>query len=111
MTFVMSIIFCLFATGFGQETTGGIEGTVKDPAGAVVPNVTLTITAAGSTASGTTTTGAGGGFRRTVTTNEEGFFRALQVPSGLYDLVTAASSGFGEARYENVVVALGQNNS
>ena len=48
---------CSFA--FGQETTGSIEGTVKDSAGALVPNVTLTITNARATASGTTTTGIG----------------------------------------------------
>ncbi|MBC7900802.1 MAG: TonB-dependent receptor, partial [Saprospiraceae bacterium] len=109
MTFVLSIVFCMAETGFGQETTGGIEGTVKDPAGAVVPNVTLTITAAGTTATGTTTTGSGGGFRRTITTNEEGFFRAIQVPPGVYSITTTASGGFGEVNYENVVVAIGRN--
>ena len=98
---------CTFA--FGQETSGSIEGTVKDPAGALVPNVALTITNAKAVASGTTTTGAGAGFRRTSTTNDEGFFRILQVPPGVYDVVTTASSGFGEARYENVTVAIGQS--
>jgi hypothetical protein len=98
---------CSFA--FGQETTGSIEGTVKDPAGALVPNVTLTITNANASSAGTTTTGTGSGFKRTITTNEEGFFRILQVPPGLYDVVTAASGGFGEARYENVSVTIGQS--
>ena len=103
-------IFCLSVTAvFGQETTGGIEGYVKDAAGAVVPNVTVTITTASGTASGTTTTGTGAGFRRTVTTNEEGFFRLVQVPPGTYNVVTTATSGFGESRYENVTVAIGQN--
>lgn len=104
----LSLVFCLSATVFGQETTGSIEGYVKDSAGAVVPNVNLTITSASGTASGTTTTGIGAGFRRSITTNEEGFFRILQVPPGTYDVVTAASGGFGEARYENVTVAIGQ---
>lgn len=101
----------LLCAGFAlaQETTGSIEGTVKDAAGAVVPNVTLTITTAKGTASGTTTTGTGGGFRRTITTDEDGFFRVLQVPPGNYDVVSTASGGFGEARYENVTVAIGQN--
>jgi hypothetical protein len=106
---ILLFVFCLAATNFGQETTGGIEGTVKDPAGAVVPNVTVTVTSANIAASGTTTTGAGSGFRRTLTTNEEGFFRLLQVPPGTYVLVTDASSGFGEARYENITVAIGRN--
>ena len=74
-----------------------------------MPNITLTITNAKATASGTTTTGTGAGFKRTITTNDEGFFRVLQVPPGTYDVVTTASSGFGEARYENVTVAIGQS--
>jgi hypothetical protein len=105
-----ALIFCLFASAaFGQETTGSLEGTVKDAAGAVVPNITITVTSASEAGSGTTTTGVGTGFRRTVTANDEGFFRLLQVPPGTYNVVTTASSGFGEARYENVTVAIGQN--
>jgi hypothetical protein len=109
---LFSAFTCLFLCAgfaFAQETTGSIEGSVKDAAGAVVPNVTLTITTAKATASGTTTTGTGAGFRRTISTNEDGFFRILQVPPGTYDVVTTASSGFGEARYENVTVAIGQS--
>jgi len=103
----MVLAICSFA--LGQETAGSIEGSVKDSAGAVVPNVTVTITNASATASGTTTTGVGGGFKRTITSNDEGFFRILQVPPGTYDVVTTATSGFGEARYENVTVAIGQS--
>ncbi|HEY0460073.1 MAG TPA: TonB-dependent receptor [Pyrinomonadaceae bacterium] len=107
---LMLAVLCLsVATVFGQETTGGIEGTVKDTAGAVVPNITVTISSAKGTVSGTTTTGTGAGFRRMITTNDDGFFRVLQVPPGTYDVVTNASGGFGEARYENVTVAIGNN--
>src|SRR5688572_13842137 len=109
MTLLCSLVLCLSTVALGQETTGSIEGSVKDAAGAVVPNLTLTITTAKETASATTTTGSGAGFRRTITTNEEGFFRLLQVPPGTYDVVTTAASGFGEARYENVTVAIGQS--
>ncbi|MEJ7860238.1 MAG: TonB-dependent receptor [Pyrinomonadaceae bacterium] len=107
--FSLMVVFCLSATAFGQETTGNIEGTVKDPAGSVVPNVTISISSTQNTASGTTTTGVTTGFRRTITTNEDGFFRVLQVPPGAYDVVTTAIGGFGEARYENVTVSIGQN--
>lgn len=103
-----SLVLSLCSVAAGQETTGSIEGTVKDPTGALVPNIALTITNAKATASGTTTTGIGGGFKRTITTNQEGSFRILQVPPGTYDVVTTASSGFGEARYENVTVTIGQ---
>jgi hypothetical protein len=104
-----AILLATFSLALGQETTGNIEGTVKDSAGALVPNVELTITKAKAATSGTTTTGVGGGFKRTVTTNDEGFFRMLQVPPGIYDVATTASKGFGEARYENVTVAIGQS--
>jgi hypothetical protein len=104
---MLSVVLFVSAMAMGQETTGGIEGTIKDANGAVVPNVTVTITNAGQTAAGVATTGTG--FKRTVTTNEEGFFRALQIPPGVYEVVTTPTSGFSEARYENVTVAIGRN--
>jgi hypothetical protein len=108
ITRVLSLALFFASIVVGQETAGGIEGTIKDPNGAVVPNVTVTITTARATAAGTTTTGSGAGFRRTLTTNDEGYFRAAQIPPGFYDVVTSAASGFAEARYENVNVSLGQ---
>ena len=94
MALLVSLVLCLSVVSFGQETTGSIEGTVKDPTGALVPNVSLTVTSAKATATGTTTTGIGAGFKRTITTNDEGFFRILQVPPGMYDVVTTPSGGF-----------------
>ncbi|HQU82854.1 MAG TPA: TonB-dependent receptor [Pyrinomonadaceae bacterium] len=102
------IVCCLSFNAFGQETTGNIEGTVKDATGAVVPNISVTITSAKNVSSGTTTTGTGVGFKRTITTNNDGFFRVIQIPPGNYDINTAASAGFGEAKYENVTVAIGK---
>lgn len=107
------LCFALIAIGSAsiasaQETTGSLEGTIRDSAGALVPNVAVTITAARESASGTTTTGVSSGFRRTITSNEDGFFRVLQVPPGNYLVTAAATAGFGEARYENVAVALGK---
>jgi len=93
----------LCATATAQETTGGIEGTIKDATGAVVPNITVSITNAQGTATGTSS-----GFRRTITSDGEGYFKAIQVPPGSYIITTAASSGFGAAVYENVVVKIGQ---
>lgn len=101
--------FGVFSTAaHGQETTGGIEGTVRDAQGAVVPNVSLTVTSAKTSAAVTTTTGIGTGFRRSLSTNDDGFFRVLQVPPGTYEITTTATSGFGEAKYENVTVVIGK---
>jgi len=109
ITLLCLAMLCLATAVFPQETSGSIEGSVKDATGAVVPNITITISTAAATASGTTTTGIGAGFKRIITTNGEGFFRILQVPPGTYDVVTTASGGFGETRYENVTVAIGQS--
>lgn len=106
---LFSLVLCVSVTAFGQETTGGIEGYIKDSTGAVVPNVTVTITSARESSSGTTTTGTSTGFRRTITTDDDGFFRVLQIPPGSYNVTTAATGGFAEARYENVTVAIGRN--
>lgn len=102
------IVLTTGSLAFAQETTGSIEGTVKDSTGGAVPSITLTVTTAKASAGDATTTGAGAGFQTSVTTNEEGSFRILQVPPGIYDVVTTASGGFGEARYENVAVAIGK---
>jgi hypothetical protein len=111
MITMLSLVFCLTATvAFGQETTGNIEGTVKDATGAVVPNVSVTVQnlTSATDASGTTTTGVSQGFNRTVTSDDEGFFRLIQVPPGVYIVTTAATGGFGAYRNENVTVALGR---
>jgi hypothetical protein len=107
---MLSFLLCFSAVAFGQEQTGNIEGTVKDPTGAVVPNITVTIRnlTSSSDASGTTSTGTSQGFNRTVTGDNEGFFRVLQVPPGVYVVTTAAGSGFGAYRNENVQVTLGR---
>lgn len=73
----LSFVICFNSAVFGQETTGSIEGNVKDASGAVVPNVTITVTSAKSAATGTTSTGISTGFRRTITTDADGFFRLL----------------------------------
>ena len=98
-------IFTLFAvvlsfafTAFAQETTGSIEITAKDTTGAIVPNVAITVSASGSSA----------GFKRTVTTNDEGFARFLQVPPGTYNISSAAVSGFVAKTLPDVGVSLGR---
>ncbi|CAN5594232.1 hypothetical protein BH10ACI3_BH10ACI3_06370 [soil metagenome] len=93
-SFVIALALCLSA--FGQETTGNVEVTVKDTAGAVVPSVPISIV-------GTTN-----GFRRNATTDDSGFLRILQVPPGIYTVTAAATSGFVERKVEQVSVGLGR---
>jgi hypothetical protein len=106
--FVISMLalVALFAvSAFAQRTTGDIEGTVTDPSGAVVPNVTVTIVSAQSTGGGAEAN-VTSGFRRTVQTDSNGYYRVQQVPPGSYLVTTAAISGFGEGRNPNVRVSV-----
>src|SRR5215207_8062193 len=103
---VAAIVFSLTAVAFGQETTGSIEGTIKDPQGGAVPGVAVRITSRGRTEGARQD--ATVGFNRTVTTNDEGFYRVIQVPPGFYTVSTAATAGFGEATVTNVEVVLGK---
>lgn len=101
-----AIAFAMLLTtfAFGQETTGGIEGTITDPQGGVVAGVTVTVTSRGAVEGARANTTAG--FNRTVTTDGNGFFRMLQVPPGYYTISTAAASGFGTSITNDVEVVL-----
>src|SRR6267142_687619 len=94
----LSLVLCLAASTLGQETTGKIEGTVKDPQGAVVPGAQVTVASA-STASA---------FSRTVSADSSGFFRLTDVPPGTYTVTIPAASGFGGATATDVEVLLGK---
>ncbi len=102
VSLMLSLVFCLSAIAFGQETTGSMEVTVKDAQGAVVPNATVTV-ASSRTADISTT-----GFRRNVTTDDEGFQRILQVPPGTYTVTVGATSGFAEKVLNDINVVLGK---
>ena len=96
ISMVFVALFSLFT--FGQETTGSIDITVKDKAGAVVPNVALTIASTGESV----------GFKRTVTTDGSGFARVIQVPPGVYSVTAGATAGFVEQTIDQINVGLGR---
>lgn len=96
---LLSLVFSLSLSGLAQETTGSLEITTRDPNGAVVPNVAVTIA---SSSTGTT------GFRRTATTGDDGFVRIVQVPPGTYNVTAAATAGFVEKTVPGVQVSLGK---
>ena len=92
------IAFAMCFSALGQETTGSIEITVKDAAGAVVPSVPITISS----------TGGSTGYKRTVSSDDSGFVRILQVPPGNYTATSAAVSGFVEKKLDQISVGLGR---
>ncbi|MET0751790.1 MAG: TonB-dependent receptor, partial [Pyrinomonadaceae bacterium] len=93
MTMVLSFILCFAAIGFGQRTTGNIEGTITDQNGAVVPGASVTAKSTGTTA----------GYNSTVTTNENGYFMFSQVPVGTFT-ITATGKGFKTSSGDITVV-------
>ena len=90
----ISVILCLATAVFGQRTTGDIEGKVTDTNGAVIPGISITVT------------GITVGFNRTVQSDSQGEFRVQQIPIGLYNLATAATSGFAAATISDVTVTI-----
>lgn len=89
---VMSVFVLTAVMAFGQNTTGTIEGTIKDSKGDLVPGAT--VTASGLTA----------GFNQTATSNDSGVFRFERVPAGRYKITVGAISGFAETSVDAQVV-------
>jgi hypothetical protein len=81
---------------FAQAPVGSISGTVKDPSGAVVVNATVTSTSLADAS------------KRTVSTNEQGFFLIPTLIPGDYKVVIE-SPGFRSFTADRVNVAVGQN--
>jgi hypothetical protein len=102
VSLIFSLIFCFSTISFGQETTGDIEGTVKDPNGAVIPGVVVNVKGIATTT---------GGFSRSITTDGRGFYRMQGVPPGFYTVSTEATSGFGSATVNKVEVILGKSST
>src|ERR1044072_1544119 len=83
-------IISLAATAHAQFRAG-IQGTVTDPAGAVVPEATVTLTS-NETARAVT-----------VTTSGEGFYRFDALAPGIYTL-SVEKAGFKKSTFESVTV-------
>ncbi len=85
-TFIFLVAMCVVAVfsldGFGQ--TANIVGTVKDPSGAVLPGVSITVKNSGT------------GLTRDIVSNETGDYTVPLLPIGVYD-ITAELPGFKAA--------------
>jgi hypothetical protein len=76
-----------------QTTTSTVEGTVRDAAGAVIPNAQL--------AARSRSVGA----ERVATSDANGFYRITALPAGTYTL-TASHQGFSTRTFESLEVTL-----
>src|SRR5437773_2777588 len=98
-TFAIVVVALLILASGGvvwsQTVQGVITGTIMDPTGAVVPNVTVTITNVGTNISQAATTGS------------DGSYRFALVPPGTYT-VDVKATNFAEVRTTGIVVEASQ---
>jgi hypothetical protein len=93
------LLFILFAmlgpaTGAAQTFRGGINGTVTDNSGAVIPNATVTVLNVDT------------GQVKSAPTSSSGEFLFQDLPLGKYS-VTVAASGFSTVKTDNIMVSAG----
>src|SRR6476469_8890758 len=79
--FTVFTILVVLTTAFGQSDLGSISGFVKDPSGAVIPNVKVSVKNQAT------------GSERISTTNDAGYYTVTNIPPGLYSVATE-SAGF-----------------
>jgi len=80
--------------GFGQETTGGLQGTVKDASGAALTHAQVSLESPSL---------VGG---KTTETDNHGNYRFTNLPPGPY-VVTVTAQGFSTLRREGLVIEVG----
>jgi hypothetical protein len=91
----LSLLLLLVATGSAQETTGGLQGTVKDPTGAVIRGAQVSVT-------GTSLVGT-----KEAHTDGSGYYRFANLPPGRYTL-TVEAKGFESYKREGLLVEVGR---
>jgi len=89
MAFLLSGVFV-----FAQETTGGVQGTVKDASGAVVAGAHVVVT-------GTNLAGS-----KALDTDSSGYYRFANLAPGTYT-ITATAKNFKTVKREGVSVEIG----
>jgi hypothetical protein len=91
--FFLFLTFCAISSP-AQTFRGGINGTVTEQSGAVLPNVTVVATAVGT------------GVTHPTVVSNAGEFLIEDLPVGLYTVV-ASSNGFQTVKIDNVPVSAG----
>ncbi|HEY8226660.1 MAG TPA: TonB-dependent receptor [Pyrinomonadaceae bacterium] len=95
--FLASLVVGLFLVPglvSGQQITSSISGTVADENGSLIPNASVSVESSELAV------------RRTVTTNEQGYFTVTNLPVGLYRVAVQAA-GFSNFAQESVKVDVG----
>src|SRR3954451_17060480 len=87
-------LLLLAATVFAQETTAGLQGTVKDSSGALVANATVVVTSNALLGN------------KTAKTDGNGYYRFSNLPPGIYGL-TVHAEGFSTTKKEGLALEVG----
>jgi hypothetical protein len=87
-------VLLFIANGFAQETTGGLQGTIRDASGAVVSKAAVELT-------GSALAGA-----KRLETDNTGYYRFANLPPGVYTL-TVKAAGFSELKREAILIEIG----
>lgn len=89
-----ALLAFLVSTSLSQETTGGLQGTIKDPSGAVVPKAEVELV-------GSSLVGA-----KKLETDSKGEFRFVNLPPGTY-AVTVTAPGFSSLKRAGLKIDVG----
>src|SRR5271168_5005465 len=96
--FVLSLVLALCGlfslSTLAQETTGGLQGVVKDPSGALVPGAKVVVTGASLVGS------------KEVETDGSGYYRFINLPPGTYTL-TVSAKGFSTVKRDGLNLEVG----
>jgi hypothetical protein len=92
---LLSLAAILISNVQGQTTQGGIVGTVHDQKGANVPNVNVTVTNPAT------------GLQRQTKTADNGIFRVMVLPTGVYQ-IKAEAPGFATTTTNGVEINVDQ---
>ena len=87
---LLCALLVFLGSAFAQETTGGLQGVIKDPSGAVVPNAKVVVTAPDLIGS------------KEITTDASGYYRFTNLPPGNYT-ITVTAAGFSTNKHEFVL--------
>lgn len=88
------VLFLAVGIGFGQSTTGSLQGTVQDSTGAVIPGAEVSVTTP-------TLTGV-----KTTESDSKGFYHFANLPPGTYT-VTVKAKGFETLERKGLAIEVG----
>jgi hypothetical protein len=92
---MLSLVVVVTSAGQTSKTSGTLEGTISDASGARIPGVKVTLRQVETNQT------------RTVDADDQGFFRATDLPVGTYE-VRIENSGFAPYTHTAVDLDVGQ---